>query len=98
MACGIPLISSPWEDAENLFSPGKDFLVARSGEEMKQQLQIILNEPGRAKEVAEHGLQTILSRHTCAHRVNELEKVCEELGIETSKIYLTQTEQALHEK
>ncbi|MFD3001760.1 glycosyltransferase [Pontibacter toksunensis] len=99
MACGIPLISSPWEDAENLFTPGKDFLVARSGEEMKQQLQTtILNKPEKAKEVADHGLQTILSRHTCAHRVNELEKVCEELDIDASKIYLTQTEQALHEK
>src|SRR5206468_4012209 len=28
LACGIPLISAPWEDAENLFTPGEDFLVA----------------------------------------------------------------------
>lgn len=97
LACGIPLISSPWNDAEYLFTPGKDFLVARTGEEMKEQLQTILNNPKKAKEVAEHGLQTIRSRHTCAHRVNELEKVCEELGINTSKIYLTPKEQALHE-
>ncbi|WP_276496806.1 CgeB family protein [Pontibacter litorisediminis] len=90
MACGIPLISSPWDDAENLFMPGEDFLVARNGEEMKQQLQTILNNPEKAKEVAAHGLETIRSRHTCAHRVNELEKVCEELGIAESKIYLTQ--------
>jgi len=97
LACGIPLISSPWDDAEHLFTPGKDFLVARTGEEMKQQLQTIINNPGKAKEVADHGLQTIRNRHTCAHRVDELEKVCEELGIETSKIYLTPKEQALHE-
>ncbi|MBF9252810.1 glycosyltransferase [Pontibacter sp. 172403-2] len=97
LACGIPLISSPWDDAEHLFTPGKDFLVARTGEEMKQQLQTILNNPEKAKEVADHGLQTIRSRHTCAHRVNELEKICEELGIQTSKIYITPKEQALHE-
>ena len=97
LACGIPLISSPWDDAEHLFTPGKDFLVASTGEEMKQQLQTILNNPDKANEVAEHGLQTIRSRHTCAHRVNELEKVCEELGINTSKIYITPKEQALHE-
>ncbi|TPE44285.1 CgeB family protein [Pontibacter mangrovi] len=90
MACGIPLISSPWDDAENLFTPGEDFLVARNGEEMKQHLQTIINHPDKAKEVAAHGLETIRSRHTCAHRVNELEKVCEELGIAESKIYLTQ--------
>ncbi|MFD2247053.1 CgeB family protein [Pontibacter ruber] len=94
MACGIPLISSPWNDSENLFTPGEDFLVARTGEEMKQHLQTILTNKEKAKELAAHGLETIRSRHTCAHRVDELEKVCEELGIETAKIYLTQNEQS----
>ena len=98
MACGIPLISSPWNDAEHLFTPGEDFLVARTGEEMKEQLKLILNNPFKAKEVADHGLQTILSRHTCAHRVDELERISEELGIDTSKIFLTPKEQALHER
>jgi spore maturation protein CgeB len=98
MSCGIPLISSPWEDAEHLFTPSEDFLVARTGEEMKQHLQTIINQPEKAKEVADHGLQTIRSRHTCAHRVNELEKVCEELGIVTSKIYTTPKEHLLHER
>ncbi|MEJ8801574.1 CgeB family protein [Pontibacter sp. H249] len=98
MACGIPLISSPWDDAENLFAPGEDFLVARNGEEMKKHLQAILNDPQKACEVSGHGFHTINSRHTCAHRVDELEKVCEELGIRASKIYLTTKEQALHEE
>ncbi|MCC9135512.1 glycosyltransferase [Pontibacter silvestris] len=98
MACGIPLISSPWDDAENLFTPGEDFLVARTGEEMKKHLQTILSDADKAKELAEHGLQTINNRHTCAHRVDELEKVCEELGIDSSKIYLVQKEQVLHEE
>ncbi|MBC5775127.1 glycosyltransferase [Pontibacter sp. KCTC 32443] len=97
MACGIPLISSPWDDAENLFTPGKDFLIARTGEEMKQHLQTILNNPDKANEVAAHGLETIRNRHTCAHRVNELEKVCEELGIPASKIYTSAKEKTLHE-
>ncbi|WP_242916828.1 CgeB family protein [Pontibacter liquoris] len=97
LACGIPLISSPWDDAEHLFTPGEDFLVARTGQQMKEQLQLILNNSGRAKELADHGLQTIRNRHTCAHRVNELEKVCAELGIAPSKIYLTPNEQVLHE-
>ena len=97
MACGIPLISSPWNDAENLFTPGEDFLVARTGEEMKQHLQTILTDTQAACEVARRGFHTIHSRHTCAHRVDELESVCEELGIETTKIYLSAKEQALHE-
>ena len=52
LSCGIPLISSPWEDAENLFTPGQDFLVARNGEEMKKHLLTILNEPEKAEEVS----------------------------------------------
>ena len=34
MACGIPLICAPWEDVAQLFTPGRDFLVARSGAQM----------------------------------------------------------------
>ena len=28
LACGIPLVSAPWDDAEQLFRPGTDYLVA----------------------------------------------------------------------
>jgi spore maturation protein CgeB len=34
MACGIPLISAPWQDTEKLFRGGTDFLFASSGAEM----------------------------------------------------------------
>ena len=89
LACGIPLISAPWEDAENLFTPGKDFLVARNGEEMKQQLQKVLHNQQETQQLIDNGLKAIQNRHTCSHRVNELEKVCEELGISKNKIYNT---------
>ncbi|MFN7131627.1 MAG: glycosyltransferase [Myxococcales bacterium] len=72
LACGIPLISAPWNDAEGLFTPGKDFLVARTGEEMKQQLRRVLSDRALAQELSESGRKTILARHTCAHRVDEL--------------------------
>ncbi len=72
LACGIPLISAPWEDAEGLFEPGSDFLVARNGEEMRRHLRDLLADPERAREMAERGLRTIHARHTCAHRVDEL--------------------------
>jgi spore maturation protein CgeB len=72
MACGIPLISAPWNDCERLFSPGKDFLVARNGAEMTSHLNTLLREPQRCEGLGKHGLQTIRSRHTSAHRVDEL--------------------------
>ena len=79
LACGIPLVSAPWNDCERLFSPGEDFLVARNGQEMKQQLRRILNEPQLARSLAQHGLKTIQARHTCAHRVDELLSIYNEL-------------------
>jgi spore maturation protein CgeB len=72
LACGVPLISAPWEDAENLFRPGKDFLFARNGEELTHMLQELLHDPERRSELASAGLETIKTRHTCRHRANEL--------------------------
>ena len=79
LACGIPLVSAPWNDTENLFSPGADFLVAPDGEAMTQHLRMLRNEPDAARELAQHGLQTIRARHTCAHRVDELLQIYREL-------------------
>ncbi|HEY8469163.1 MAG TPA: glycosyltransferase [Longimicrobiales bacterium] len=75
LACGIPLICSPWEDAEGLFTPGADYLVARDGAEMRRLLRDVLEDRELAAELAAHGLRTILARHTCAHRVDELLRI-----------------------
>jgi spore maturation protein CgeB len=72
MACGIPLICSPWEDAEGLFRAGEDYLICRDGEEMRDAMQAVLADPELAAKLRTSGLETIRSRHTCAHRVDEL--------------------------
>lgn len=76
LACGIPLVCSPWEDTEGLFTPGKDYLVARDGDEMVSHLRTLLADPDMAAEVSSRGLRTVLSRHTCGHRVDELLTIC----------------------
>ncbi len=77
LACGIPLISSPWSDSENLFTPGRDFLFASDGEEMKRHLRALLNDGAMRRELARRGRETILARHTCAQRVDELLEICQ---------------------
>jgi spore maturation protein CgeB len=72
MACGIPLISAPWQDSEHLFRPGRDFLFAQDGNEMTKNLQHVLADSSLASSLSLHGLETISNRHTCAHRVDEL--------------------------
>jgi spore maturation protein CgeB len=55
-----------------LFEPGADYLVARSGAEMQRHLSDLLADTDAARAMAARGVRTILSRHTCAHRVDEL--------------------------
>ncbi|MCC6346573.1 MAG: glycosyltransferase, partial [Nitrospirales bacterium] len=80
LACGIPLVCSPWDDVEGLFSPGKDYLVARNGREMERHLRTLLQDEALRGELAAHGRQTILRRHTCGHRVDELLAIVGQLG------------------
>ena len=85
LACGIPLICSPWHDTENLFRPGKDFLMARDGAEMKASLKGLLKDPEKRRALAESGLSRIRARHTCSHRVDELELIIRQIVRERSE-------------
>ena len=79
LACGIPLVSAPWDDRERLFRTGEDYLVARDGNEMQRQLRAVIEDRGLAESLTRHGRETILARHTCAHRVDELFAIVKEL-------------------
>ncbi len=72
LACGIPLVSAPWDDAEHLFRPGQDYLVAPDGAAMTRHLRALGDDPALRAGLAASGLETIRARHTCAHRVDEL--------------------------
>ena len=79
MACGIPLVCSPWDDAEGLFRPGNDYLIAHNGAEMTQHLRDVLDDLDLSAALARSGHETIQARHTCAHRVDELLDICRDL-------------------
>jgi spore maturation protein CgeB len=72
LACGIPLVSAPWDDCEHLFRVGEDFLMVRDGSEMTRALTNLKNDEGLRACLVRNGLETILARHTCAHRADEL--------------------------
>jgi spore maturation protein CgeB len=71
LACGIPLVSAPWDDCEHLFGAG-DFLMVRDSEAMTRALTDIKNDAGLRAELARNGLETITKRHSCAHRIDEI--------------------------
>ncbi len=79
LACGIPLICAPWDDVEELFRAGEDYLTAGSPDAMTSQLARVLADRDLAQELRLNGLARILSRHTCAHRVDELFTILAEL-------------------
>jgi spore maturation protein CgeB len=80
LACGIPLVSAPWNDVEGLFRAGRDFLMARNKQEMKRMLRAVLAEPDFAQALADSGRERVLARHTCAQRVDELLQICAQLS------------------
>lgn len=81
LACGIPLICAPWRDSEHLFTAGSDYLAVSNGAQMRKALRAVLADTDLAAALSRHGRETILRRHTCAHRVDELLSIARELGV-----------------
>jgi spore maturation protein CgeB len=80
LACGIPLLSAPWDDSEGLFRPGTDYLVAGDGAAMTQAMLDIANDAPLRESLIAHGLETIRARHTCGHRADELLAIVERIA------------------
>jgi spore maturation protein CgeB len=79
LACGIPLVSTPWDDREGLFRAGRDFLIVESPDEMRATIRRLAADEDERLRMAEHGLETVRSRHTCDHRAEQLESIVAEL-------------------
>ncbi len=75
MACGVPLLSAPWSDAEGLFRPGEDYLVARNGDEMTAHMRAVSEDGDLRASLVKNGLAAIRARHSCAHRAAELVRI-----------------------
>ncbi len=84
LACGIPLVSGPWLDTEGLFRTGTDYFVANDGHEMRMHMRTLLADPEARRELAMRGRESILGRHTCAHRVDELFTIFDAISGERS--------------
>jgi spore maturation protein CgeB len=80
LACGIPLASCWWDDVEGLFRRDVDYLSVASPTEMTRAMRNITADAALARSLSVAGRQTILARHTCAHRVDELMGILAGLG------------------
>jgi len=80
LACGATLVCAPWKDVEQLFHPGDDYVVVSTGAEIKAKIHEMLHDETARRQIGANGRQTILQRHTCAHRAQQLIEICEALN------------------
>ncbi|MDA9463260.1 CgeB family protein [Bradyrhizobium sp. CCBAU 53415] len=83
LACGVPLVSAPWSDAEGLF-PGGAYLKAANGTEMKRALRTVLDDQALSSAMIETGLRAIRERHTCRHRAQQLVDIAADIRTSAS--------------
>jgi spore maturation protein CgeB len=82
MACGIPIVSAPWDDVEGIF-PAGTYLRAGSREEMIEALKTLLRDRDFAAEIADTAFRLVNEHHTCRHRADELIRITD--GIHNSR-------------
>ena len=71
-ACGVPILTDPWNGIEELFSPGEEIVVVDSAEDTLHALRDVPDERRRA--IGERARARVLAAHTAAHRAAELER------------------------
>jgi spore maturation protein CgeB len=79
LACGVPLICSPWRDEEGLFPHGA-YVSVSDEYEMYAALCLVLQDDDTRNWLVQTGLDAIQARHTCAHRVRQLLGIVETLA------------------
>ena len=73
---GACIITDYWKGIDTFFVPGKEILVANSGEEVEMILTGLTSE--RAKEIGKAAYEKVLAKHTYNHRAELLESVISE--------------------
>jgi spore maturation protein CgeB len=73
-ACGVAIISDPWEGLADLFEPDKEIILARETEDVLRALR-----RSDARDIGWRARERVLAAHTAAHRAATLERYIEEL-------------------
>jgi spore maturation protein CgeB len=74
---GACLITDDWEGIETFLEPGRECLVARSGEEVSEHLRSLTT--ARSRDIGQAALRRVLAEHTYGQRAIELERALSDL-------------------
>jgi spore maturation protein CgeB len=72
-ACGVPILSDPWEGLAELFEPGREVLIVRDTDDVMRALR----RPD-GKDIGHRARARVLAAHTAAHRAAALEQYVRE--------------------
>ena len=75
LACGVPLISTHWEDSESFFTPGKDYLVTNDKSETEELIRLLQGNSLFRSTLITHGQRTIASRFSAEQRALDLKHI-----------------------
>jgi spore maturation protein CgeB len=70
-ACGVPILTDPWDGLDSLLEPGKEILVVRSRSDVTRILEDLPEAERRA--IGNRARRRVLGEHTAAHRAAQLE-------------------------
>ena len=73
-ACGVPILTDPWDGLDAFFEPGREVLSVRTYEEVLQGLALSDRE---LQQMARAARDRALEEHTGDCRIVELERLCE---------------------
>jgi spore maturation protein CgeB len=82
---GTCIITDYWTGIEFFFEPGKEILVARDGDEVRQILSGLTEEV--AEQIGKAALEKVLSKHTYAHRAVELDRILQKEFATAKEMY-----------
>jgi spore maturation protein CgeB len=71
-ACATPILSDDWPGLEEIFTPGREIFLVRSGAEVLRVLRETTEDERRA--IAERSRARVTAEHTAAHRARDLER------------------------
>lgn len=85
-ACGAPILSDWWEGLDTFFAPGKEILRVQSADDVCDALRLSEME---LRAVGISARNRVLEEHTSAHRVLELESICEKAQTNPQEFTIT---------
>ena len=81
-ACGVPIVSDPWDGLATLFRPGREILIAQGPEDVLAALTGL--DAGASRALGGAARTRVLAEHTAAHRAETLERAISSARATTS--------------